>query len=489
MAGILYYESLAALCRKSYFQFVKSFWNEIVEEEPEWNWHIPYLCDEIQKVLERVIAGQPKKHDLIINVSPGESKSTITSIMITPWLWTRMPHARTINGSYQFDLSLEMSRKARDIIQSEKYRKCFPAIEIRKDQNTKGNYVTTRKGQRISTSTGAGITGKHAHVIIVDDPLDPNEAASDAELKMANSWMSGTLASRKVSKSKTPTIIVMQRLHQDDPTGNRLRNAELSDGKDRVKHICIPASDEFKIKPSKLKAKYVDGIMNPLRTGKEVIEEIKAQSGSIVYACQYGQDPKPAGGGMFKRDRIKIEKVAPDKSQFKQIVRYWDKAGTLDGGDWTVGVKIGEQLIRAPGTKKKIIGRLFWILDVVRFREDATQRERIILNTARADGPDVTVVIEEENGSGGKESAQNTVTNLAGFKVKRDKPVGDKALRADPASDQWNSYNFRLLEGPWNATYLDEMEYFPYSTYKDQGDGTSGGFAYLTRPRVRIGCF
>lgn len=486
MAGFDYHKSLAGICRKSYFQFVKAFWGEIVEEEPEWNWHIEYLCDEIQKVLERVIANQPKEYDLIINVSPGESKSTITSIMITPWLWTRMAHARTINGSYQSELSLEMSRKARDILQSEKYRKTFPDIEIRKDQNTKGNFVNTNKGQRLSTSTGAGIIGKHAHVIIIDDPIDPSKAASDLELKEANSWMTGTLPSRKVSKANTPTILVMQRLHQDDPTGNRLRTAMSSDGRDKVKHICIPATDEFKIKPKRLKKFYTDGIMNPKRTSRSVLDGVRAQSGEQVLACQYGQDPRPAGGGMFKRERVKIMRVAPPDSEFIRIVRYWDKAGTLNAGAWTVGLKLGLQHVKGTG---KTPLKLFWVLDVRRFREDATNREDLIYRTALDDGYKVEICIEEEGGSGGKESAQNTVSNLAGFRVKRDKPVGDKALRADPASDQWNNYSFRIVEAPWNMAYLDEMEFFPLSTYKDQGDATSGAFAYVMRPRVVVGCF
>jgi predicted phage terminase large subunit-like protein len=118
---------------------------------------------------------------------------------------------------------------------------------------------------------------------------------------------------------------------------------------------------------------------------------------------------------------------------------------------------------------------------------DASEREKRILRTAQEDGEDVIIVVEEEGGSGGKESAQATVSNLSGFRVKRDRPIGDKALRADPASDQWNNGCFRIVEGPWNADYIDEMEYFPLSTFKDQGDATSGAFAFLTKKRRRIG--
>jgi hypothetical protein len=190
-----------------------------------------------------------------------------------------MLHARTINGSFQQDLSLEMSRKARDIIQSELYQRTFPEIRIRKDQNVKGNYVNTGKGQRISTSTGAGITGKHAHVLCVDDPLDPNQAASDLELKLANKRMTDVLLSRILNKAVTPLILVMQRLHQNDPTGARLRTAIRSEGRDKVKHICLPATDDYKVRPKSLKKMYVGGLMNPKRTTKTVLEEVEATSG------------------------------------------------------------------------------------------------------------------------------------------------------------------------------------------------------------------
>lgn len=479
-------KSRASLCRKRFFFFVQTFWHCIIEEEPEWNWHIEYLCDEIQKVLELVIAGEPKMYDLIINVSPGESKSTITSVMITPWLWTRMPHARTINGSFQQDLSLEMSRKARDIIQHKLYKLTFPDVQIRKDQNTKGNFVNTAKGQRISTSTGAGITGKHAHVLVVDDPLDPNQAASDLELKEANNWITNVLMSRKVNKKVTPLIMVMQRLHQLDPTGSRLKSAMRSNGKDKVKHICLPATDDYKIRPKRLRQFYVNGLMNPKRTDRSVLEEVESVSGRILLACQYGQDPKPADGGMFKMTHWRVMSKPPEK--FARIVRYWDKAGTFNDGAWTVGMKMGLELIRrgGPGSKLPPL-RLYWILDVKRFREDASERERLIKKTAEEDGKEVVIVVEEEGGSGGKESAQATVSNLSGFRVKRDKPVGDKALRADPASDQWNNGCFRILEGDWNDDLKDELEYFPLSAFKDQGDALSGGFAFLTKKRKKIG--
>jgi len=114
-------------------------------------------------------------------------------------------------------------------------------------------------------------------------------------------------------------------------------------------------------------------------------------------------------------------------------------------------------------------------------------RERIIRATAEADGADVVVYIEQEPGSGGKESAESTVRNLAGFACYPNSPQGDKPHRADPYSVQVNYGNVRLLRGDWNREYIEEFRYFPFSTYKDQVDASSGAFTKLVGKRqVRL---
>jgi predicted phage terminase large subunit-like protein len=122
--------------------------------------------------------------------------------------------------------------------------------------------------------------------------------------------------------------------------------------------------------------------------------------------------------------------------------------------------------------------------DVKRGQWSSEQRERIIRQTAEVDGKKCWVVVEQEPGSGGKESAENTIRNLAGYLVEADKPTGDKAKRADPLSVQVNNGNILLRIAEWNKVYMDEFELFPNSTYKDQVDATSGGFNFLTRKKV-----
>jgi predicted phage terminase large subunit-like protein len=169
----------------------------------------------------------------------------------------------------------------------------------------------------------------------------------------------------------------------------------------------------------------------------------------------------------------------PSPVSIKQVVRYWDKAGTDEkelkkGQDacYTVGVKI------AFTEFKKWI-----VMDVVRGRWETDERERQIKTTAEADGKDVLIYIEQEPGSGGKDSAKSTIRNLAGYHCEANPPVGNKVARADTYSVQVNNGNVQLLVADWNHTYIEEFRFFPFSKYKDQVDASSGAFNMLVQKK------
>lgn len=470
------YSLTASICRDSFWDFVQEFWEFVVPERPVWNWHMEYLATELQKVAERVFAGLPKEYDTIINIPPGTSKSTICSVLFPMWTWTRMPSARCLCGSYAYPLALDLSRKSRDLLNSVKYQKCFPNIALRLDQDTKGYFANTNGGVRYAFGVNGSVLGMHGHFIIVDDPLDPNRATSDAELKSTNLWMRETLSGRKVDKAVTAEILVMQRLHQNDPSGDRLSNRKVP-----VHHICIPAKVSEFVSPPELKEKYVDGLMDPIRLSEEVLENAKATLQEYGYACQYDENPIPRGGGMFKTDRFSIIPNAPPN--LRKVVRYWDKAGTSGGGAFTVGVKMGVDF--DPANKNYI--PKYYIIDVQRVQFESMLRERLVKNTAERDGRHCQVWIEQEPGSSGKDSVNACIRMLAGFSARADRVTGDKELRADTYSTQVNAGNVFLVKGLWNNEFIEEHKFFPYSKYKDQVDGASGAFNILSKPKLIIG--
>jgi len=471
---------------RSLYAFLRWAWPEISNAPFIDNWHIPFLCHELELVGIRVGEKQTKAYDLLINVPPGSTKTILCSIVFPVWCWTRWYWMRFITASYSATLALESAEYSRDLIKSQRFRTLYPELDIKSDKDTKSNYRIIRKypssrsefdfkewqgGNRYTTSVGGTLTGFHGDILIWDDALNPQQALSDKELEIANHWIDQTLSTRKTNKDVSTTIGIMQRLHQNDPTGHLLEKQ-----KTNLRHICLPGEIlHFRdyIQPPELVENYIDNLFDPNRMSWNALNELETDLGQYGYAGQIGQAPAPPGGGMFHVDCFQMISEIFEEKQYVRSVRYWDKAGTVGAGAYTVGVKIS-----------KMRNGFFLIDDVKRGQWGTSMREQIIKQTAEADGRNCWVVVEQEPGSGGKESAEGTIRNLAGFLVDKDKPTGDKAFRADPFSVQVNNGNVMVRIATWNKTFLDEFRLFPYSTYKDQVDSTSGGFNFLTRKKV-----
>jgi predicted phage terminase large subunit-like protein len=475
----------------SLYEFLQTFWESVSEDSFKTNWHIEKLCEELEVLAYNVRDGKPREYDLIINVPPGTTKTIIVSIMFPAWCWAEVAHwFRFICASYSAPLSLESAEKSRDLLKSPKFKMMYPELDFKEDKDTKSNFRIVKKewkhkghiprihlgGNRFSTSVGGTLIGFHGHFLIVDDPINPQQAISDKELYNANHWMEQTLPTRKTDKAVTPTILVMQRLHEYDPSGLILEK------KKNIRHICLPgeiANYAHLVKPEDWKKFYKDDLLDPVRMPWTVLTDLEADLGQYGYAGQIGQDPSPPGGGMFKVDHFHMISTMPHPSLIIRSVRFWDKAATKEkstqrdmGGAYTVGVKM--HLIK---------GGYYVVEDVKRGRWATEERERIIKETAEVDGYGVEVGIEQEPGSGGKDSAEGTVRNLAGWKAYSETATGDKADRADRYSVQVNNGSVRLLRGEWNGTYIKELKYFPNSVYKDQVDASSGAFKRLAKKR------
>lgn len=174
-------------------------------------------------------------------------------------------------------------------------------------------------------------------------------------------------------------------------------------------------------------------------------------------------------GDRFKREWFGAP-LADRPGFLTHWVRYWDKAGTEGGGDWTAGVLIGRA------------GALYYVLDVIRGQWSPAQRKAVMMQTAQQDAavcPVYAIWTEQEPGSGGKESAQNTVADLAGYDVHAETVTGSKVVRANPFAAQCEVGNVKLIAGPWNAAYLNELCAFPSGPHDDQVDASSGAFAKL----------
>ena len=319
-------KAAAALIRKpgGFFFFVQEFWDVIIAEDPVWNWHIEFLCSEAERIIDRLAKRLPKEEDVIVNIPPGTSKSTIFSIMLPAYAWAIDPTLRMLLLSYSSDVAMGFSMKARDIIQSDKYRRYFPEVAIRKDSNSKSDLQNTKNGQIYAVGLGGAITGKHFHYIGIDDPLNPKEANSDAECANASIIIDSTLNTRKVDKAVAVTLLIMQRLSENDPTGHLL-----SKKNKKIRHICLPAEAIDEVLPAYLADYYEDGLLDPVRLPKPVLEDLLTDMGTANYAGQISQRPAPAGGLIWQKWFREVpDHLFPDKKHMHSYGTDWDTAYT-----------------------------------------------------------------------------------------------------------------------------------------------------------------
>jgi len=421
---------------------------------PWWTWDWPYLRL-IQAQLDQVTAGRVRK--LMLFMPPRHGKSELTTVRYPVWRLERDPAMRVIVGAYNQTLADKFSRKSRRI--------ALQRFSLSQERTAVEDWETTRGGGLRAVGVGGGITGQGGDLIIIDDPVKSREEAnSPAYRERVWDWYTQDLYTRLEPGGSM--ILIMTRWHEDDLAGRILAS---EDGPN-WEILSLPALAE----PGDPLGRALGESLCPKRFTAEDLAKIRTVLGTWAFTALYQQRPLPAEGGMFKLAWFEIIHAAPVSAVAR--VRFWDKAGSAGRNDYTAGVRIAK-------TREGI----YIIEDVVRGQWSALEREKIIRQTAELDGRSVPVWIEQEQGSGGKESAENSIrTTLAGYIVHAERPSTDKVIRAEAFSAQCEAGNVKLVRADWNAAYLAEIASFPEGAHDDQVDASSGAFNKLAIPTSRV---
>jgi len=489
----------ALLAEQSLKHYIEQAWHVVEPKKPLiWNWHMDVICAHLEAVTNTfklksnldpaqysIDRSLPIINYLWFNVPPRHSKSLMVSVFWPTWEWgpQNLPEIKYIFSSYAQDLSTRDSLKRRRIIQSDWYqsnwghRFCFVG-----DQNQKTRFENNKTGYCIATSVGGIGTGEGGDRIITDDAHNIKDVESDTKRESVLDDWDNTMSTRLNDEDTGAYVGIMQRSHQLDLSGHVIEKAKQKEID--LTHVCLPARYE---KDHPFPSDSLIDFKDPRTVEGEVLDKerfpdhklskIEKRMTAWSKAGQLQQRPTVRGGQIFPVDKIHLVDKFYDR-QLVKVIRYWDKAGTQDGGKRTAGVKIAK--IR-DNAQYDIL-----IMDVVKGQWEAGPRENRIQQTAQLDGKTVRVYVEQEGGSGGKESVQNTLRKtLMGFAAYADHPTGDKFVRMDPLASCVENGRLAVLIAPWTSDFLDEMESCgPGAAFVDQCDAAAGGYNKLGEAKI-----
>lgn len=449
-----------AALRKDMSSFIqKSFATVDPSADYRHNWHI----DAIAWQLERCLAGEVRR--LIITLPPRNLKSICTSVAFPAWALGQDPARRIIVASYSEDLARKHSRDCRAVIESPWYRAVFPWTRIHHEKNTELEFMTTKRGFRLATSVGGTLTGRGGNIIIIDDPLKPSDAFSEAKRETVKQWYDGTLYSRLDSKMDDVIVIVMQRLHVDDLVGHVLEQ-------EKWVHLNLPAIAEaperIQIGPGRFHARQPGDLLHPAHEPMEALERQKKVNGSYVFSAQYQQAPTPPGGGMIKWDWFRLYDEAPTMEPNDRIIQSWDTASKAEEiHDYSVCTTWLEQ------------GNSYYLVDVFRDRLEYPDLKRSVVEEARRH--DAGVVLIEDKGSG-----THLIQELDDEGSPRPIPImpeGDKVTRMSAQSARIEAgYVYLPKRAPWLQDFQTEILQFPHGRHDDQVDSLSQFLGWVSDP-------
>ena len=464
--GIAVNEILRQKYKDSLYEFFKEAW-KVIEPDTELseNWHLEYLCEELEQILYRIKYKKPRGKDLIINIPPNTTKSSLITIIFPVWCWIHIPSLRFLTTSYSESLALTHAIKSRDIILSDWFIDLYGHLfKLKYDVNKKSEYANDKTGARIALGSGSSAIGKHGDIIIGDDPMNPKIAASQLETEKINRWWDNTISTRLRDPSISQKIIVMQRLSREDLTGHCLTEKE-----ETYRQICLPAELSNEVKPVEIREKYVNGLLEPNRLNKIVLNSMRINLGSIEYAGQYDQIPAPLSGNL-----VKIEWIGRFRLSTIEELAYDNHSHLV--WNYTIDGAYTENTLNAPTALLAYCyyENYMYIRDVVQVWYELPELIKMIPDWVHRNGYTNESSIYIEPKASGMPAAQMLLAQTPLNVILDREPRGDKIVRFKAKLPFIEAKRVKLLEGsPWINNYLDELKHFPHTKYKDMTDVTT----------------
>lgn len=493
--------------RNSFREFVRGAWH-VVEPGKEFKagWHIDAICDHLTYVSLGDI------DDLVINIPPRHSKSTIVAVMWPAWEWIWKPQTQWLFATYALALTLRDSVKCRRLIQSPWYQEHFgDSFHLSSDLNQKGRFDNNHMGYRLATAVAGTATGEGGDRIVVDDAHNMKEINSDTIRTGVIDWWRDVMSTRANDPKQAGRVIIAQRGHHQDLPGYVLSSGNwvhlnlpgyfvpthrcITKAKKDSKRV-VPADPEIwtfgdhvpPLKKGQLifadPRKEANELLTPDRFGPDEMRKLSYELTERGFEAQIQQNPSAHGGNILKEHHWR-EWVDESLPMFDSVIQSYDTAFEEDeesdfSARTTWGVFEWEESLdpKLPWTAQyKGQKRLcMMLLERMNRRMEFPELRRNAMEAAELWKPD-KILIEKK--ASGHSLAQEL--RRAGLPVARIKNQDSKFVRAHAASLVLERGCVFYVRRNWAMEVITQCGNFPADDHDDMTDTVTQALLWLRK--------
>jgi len=309
---------------------------------------------QIGQALDRVVEGDCKR--LMISVPPRHGKTELSSIRLSGYFLGRYPERNIISAAYNSDRGKDVGGHVRDLMAGPEHGALFPDATLRRGSTARDRLMTICGGQYMAGGVGTAMTGRGAHLMMIDDPFkDRAEADSENQRNKVYNWYLSTAYTRLertltihdsnplwrdleqvLEDGAVPfegaIVLIMTRWHADDLMGRLERDMER--GGDQWEVINIPG-----IRTAEVDGKKVQVVPWPEKIPLDVMLRIKGVLNEREWNSLYQGDPTPAEGVLMKRDAFKRYSKTPENVRWYLASDWATKEDTK--ADFTAHIAFG----------------------------------------------------------------------------------------------------------------------------------------------------
>jgi predicted phage terminase large subunit-like protein len=416
-------------------------------------------------------------------VPPRHGKSLLASQIFPAWHLGHRPDHEIINAGYNMDLPTRFSRRVREILTLREYQVIFPDTLLDQKSQSVEAWLTTERGGFTAAGRGGGITGKGAHILIIDDPLKNMEEADNSEIRdKLEDWYYAAAYTRLAPGGGVLLIETMW--HDDDLAGRLLQKmGDIGDQFEVIRYPAIATKYEYRHKdtyqitrtdePQELEdhelLRRPGEALHPDRYGQEYLERVRDNMPKRVWSALYQQDPVPETGLFFTNEMFHITPSQP-VFEHRRFFMAWDFAiSEKQRADYTVGVCLMQDE-----------SDNLYLVDLVRFQGDSlrisTEFISMIQRWSKYEGASLQLGVEDGQ-------IWKSLKNILKSQMREERAyvsievmqaLTDKEARARSLQGRMELGRFWFIaSSPWLLDAQRELQRFPAGRNDDIVDALS----------------